>query len=244
MRPGWFRKSTLTSYDPERLSLPKFPDHIDAQRPQQPAAPFSNAQLRRARHGYYAMISEVDHYVGRILKSLDAKGKRNDTIVVFTSDHGEWLGEHLRYGKGYPADDAVSRVPLIISAPGGRRGRPNQGVVEAVDIVPTLLELAAIQIPTFLQGQSLVGAVERGEEPRKAIALTEGDGWKSLRTDRFRYLVHADGRECLWDIDADPGEYFDVSGSGDYANALADCRKTLLQRLLEIERPLPRVWTY
>ena len=234
----------LDLYDPEQISLPNFPDSITAQRPPEPEAQFSDAQLRRARQGYYAMISEVDFYVGEILDRLETSGKRNNTIVIFTSDHGEWLGDHLRYGKGYPADDAVSRVPLIVSAPDGLRDKAHHGLVEAVDIVPTLLELAGIQIPPFLQGESLAAVVEGKDARRKAIALTEGDGWKCLRTDRYRYLVHADGRESLWDMHADPGEYFDVSACGDYADAMADCRKTLLQRLLEIERPRPRVWTY
>ncbi|MCE2472206.1 MAG: sulfatase-like hydrolase/transferase [Anaerolineae bacterium] len=234
----------LDLYDADQLSIPEFPDHINAGRPPEPEAPFSDAQLRRARQGYYAMISEVDHFVGRILDSLEACGKRNNTIVVFTSDHGEWLGDHLRYGKGYPADDAVSRVPLIISAPDGCRDQAHHGVVEAVDIVPALLELAGIQIPTFMQGESLAGLVEGRDARQKSVALTEGDGWKSLRTDRYQYLVHADGRESLWDIDADPGAYTDVAACGDYADELADCRKTLLQRLLEIERPLPRAWAY
>ena len=234
----------LDLYDADQLSIPAFPDHINAQRRPEPEAPFSDAQLRRARQGYYAMISEVDHYVGGILEALDACGKRNNTIVVFTSDHGEWLGDHLRYGKGYPADDAVSRVPLIISAPDGCRGQAHHEVVEAVDIVPTLLELAAIQIPTFIHGESLAGLVEGRVARRKDIALTEGDGWKTLRAERFRYLVHADGRENLWDLDADPGAYVDVADQDEYAGALADCRRALLQRLLEIERPLPRAWAY
>ncbi len=234
----------LDLYEAEKLSLPDFPADIDAPRPQDLEAPFSDAQLRRARLGYYAMISEVDFYVGEILDRLAACGKRDDTIVVFTSDHGEWLGEHLRYGKGYPADDAVSRVPLIISAPDAQRDKTYPGVVEAVDIVPTLLELAAIQNPPFLQGESLAGIIEGRGARRKSVALTEGHGWKRLRTDHFSYLVHADGRECLWDISVDPGEYFDVAASGAYSAALAECRKALLQRLLEIERPLPRAWPY
>ena len=234
----------LDLYDADQLAIPEFPAHINAQRPQEPQAPFSDAQLRRARQGYYAMISEVDHYVGSILDCLETTGKRNNTIVVFTSDHGEWLGDHLRYGKGYPADDAVSRVPLIISAPHAQCGKTHRGVVEAVDILPTMLELAGIQIPTYLQGESLAGLIEGRDRAPKSIALTEGDGWKCLRTDRYRYLVHVDGRESLWDIDADPGAYFDVAANTDYAGPLADCRKALLQRLLEIERPLPRSWAY
>ena len=234
----------LDLYDPETLTLPSFPPEIDQQRPTEPDAPFSDSQLRRAKQGYYAMISEVDVYVGRILDALEASGKLDETIIVFTSDHGEWLGDHLRYGKGYPADDAVSRVPLIISAPEGPRAENCHSIVEAVDIVPTLLDLAGIQVPPFLQGESLAGIVENGGERANSVALTEGNGWKCLRTSQYRYLVHADGSEMLWDLSADRGEYHDVAASSDYAAALSDCRQQLLTRLLSIERPLPRTWAY
>ena len=234
----------LDLYDPAGLSLPDYPAEIDRRRPREPEAQFSDAQLRRAKQGYYAMITELDHYVGEIVAALEACGKADNTIVIFTSDHGEWLGDHLRYGKGYPADDAVSRVPLIIDAPGAEPGQSRHHIVEAVDIAPTLLELAGIQIPPFMQGQSLAGAIEGNEHPAKNIAITEGAGWKSLRTQRHRYLIHADGRESFWDLSADPGAYHDVSGRDDCAAALAECRRLLLARLLEIERPLPRTWTY
>ncbi len=235
----------LDLYEPGALSIAEFPPHIDQQRPTAPDAPFSDAQLRRAKQGYYAMISELDYYVGQILAALDESGKSEDTIIVFTSDHGEWLGEHLRYGKGYPAADAVSRVPLIIAAPGAAPVQRYAGIVEAVDIVPTLLELAAIQLPPFLHGESLAQIVDGGAPLRqKQSALTEGAGWKCLRTARYRYLVHADGSEKLWDLQIDPGEYEDVAGKSAYQAALAECRRELLSRLLAMERPLPRSWTY
>ena len=90
----------LDRYDPRGFTLPIFPPDIDGQRS---ADHCSDDELRAARHGYYAMVSEVDHHVGRILTHLDERDLREHTIVVFTSDHGEWLGEHLKYGKGYPA---------------------------------------------------------------------------------------------------------------------------------------------
>ena len=146
-------------YDADALSLPEYPRISTGSGPADPAALFSDDQLRSAKQGYYAMISEVDHYIGRILDALDAAGLRDETIIVFTSDHGEWLGDHLRFGKGYPADDAVSRVPLIIAAPGAPEAKQVDGIVEAVDIVPTLLDLAAIQTPSFMQGESLAGLI-------------------------------------------------------------------------------------
>ena len=85
------------------------------------------------------MITEVDHHVGRILKRLDELGLSENTVVVFTSDHGEWLGDHLRFGKGPPGDDSVARVPLIIRYPHGIEscGRLEEGIVEALDVAPT-----------------------------------------------------------------------------------------------------------
>ena len=234
----------LDLYEPASLSLPAFPPEIDAKRPRDPDQPFSDAHLRRAKQGYYAMISEVDHYVGEILAALDTLDQRQNTIVVFTSDHGEWLGEHLKFGKGYPAADAVSRVPLIMSAPNGKPGQRFDGIVEAVDILPTLLSLAGIQAPPDLQGRSLADAVMNGAQICKGAALTEGAGWKCLRTREYRYLVHRDGSERLWHIASDPGEYADVAADPARQSALARCRRQMLARLLQMERPLARTWTY
>lgn len=234
----------LDLYEAADLSIPEYPPNIDIRRPNEPQEPFSDAQLRRAKHGYYAMISELDHYLGEILSALDTSGKSDNTVIVFTSDHGEWLGDHLRYGKGYPADDAVSRVPLIFALPRVIPARQYDGIVEALDIAPTLLELAGIQIPPFMQGQSLAGIIEGRADENNGLAITEGVGWKRLRTSQNSYLIHADGREMLWDLKADPGEYHDVAQSESYAETLAECRLLLLSRLLETERPLPRTWTY
>ena len=234
----------LDLYDLAEFSLPNFPPEIDCQRPRDDSLPFSDAQLRRAKQGYFAMITEVDDCIGKILAAVDASGQREDTIIVFTADHGEWLGSHLKYSKGYPADDSVSRVPLIISAPDASSERTCSTIVEAVDIVPTLLSLAGIQIPPALQGESLADVVRQGDVPTKGFAMTEGNGWKCLRTPRYRYSIHADGRESHWDIDIDPGEYHDVSADTDYQVALSECRRLLLRRLLEIERPRRRSWVY
>jgi arylsulfatase A-like enzyme len=230
-------------YDPATLTLPEFPPEIAAQRSD---GRFSDRELRSARQGYYAMVSEVDHHVGRILACLDSLGLRQDTIVIFTSDHGEWLGEHLRYGKGYPGHDCVSRVPFIIRWPGGDlpSGETAHVFVEAVDLVPTLLECAGIPAPGHLQGSSFLPLLrgEMGEGRRSA--LTEMTGWKTLRTEGFRYVVEADGRETLFDLSSDPGRYHDVSGDLSYVSTLAELRHELLRRLIERERPIPRIWPY
>ena len=247
----------LDRYDPATFRLPDFPPEIDARRgAAEPGGAHdsiartgaSDEELRAARHGYYAMISEVDHHVGRIFRQLEEAGQDDDTLIIFTSDHGDWLGEHLRYGKGYPGDDAVSRVPLIVRWPGGQRrpGRTVGAIVELVDLVPTMLECAALPLPAHLQGRSLAGVLadEAGAEAGRDAALMEHSGWKTLRTPHVRYRVEADGREALFDLARDPGEYRDVAADPAYADNLAEARRCLLQRLLARERPLPRTWTY
>jgi arylsulfatase A-like enzyme len=237
----------IDAYAPETLRLPDFPPEVNRSRPADGAAVdlFSDAQLRRARHGYYAAVTEVDHYVGVLLDKLDALGIADDTIVVFTSDHGEWLGEHLLFGKSYPAHDCVSRVPLIIRMPGGTRGMQHDGIVEALDVAPTLLEAAAVQRPGFLQGRSFLPVLERGQtEAPRGSALTEFTGWRILRTPEYRYIAHADGRDFLYDLRAPWGEYRDVARDSAYAADLTAMRHLLIQRLIQAELPLRREWTY
>jgi len=158
----------------------------------------SDDELRTARHGYSAMVSEVDHHSGRILRHLAATRQDEDTLISFTSDHGDWLGEHLRYGKGYPGDDAVSRVPLIVRWPGGQRrsGRTVGAIIALVGLVPTIRECAALQLPPHLQGRSLAGVLadEASAEAGRDAAPMEHPGRKTLRTPEYRYLVEANGR--------------------------------------------------
>ena len=205
---------------------------------------FSDQELRSAHHGYYAMVSEVDHHVGRILSELEQLGLAENTIVVFTSDHGEWLGEHLRYGKGYPGHDCVSRVPLIIRYPRkiDKEKKINQ-IVEGVDVVPSLLDYAGIPIPPHLQGNSLTKVIQN-DEPSNGVALMEMTGWKTIRTDSFRYIIESDGRESLYDLQKDPSAYQNVAKDPAYASVLENHRLRLIRRLIEIERPLPAIWPY
>ena len=238
----------LDLYHRDGLSVPSYPESVNCDRPVGggPEDLYSDAQLRSARHGYYAMVTEVDTQAGRILACLDELGLAEDTIVVFTSDHGEWLGDHLRFGKGDPGDDSISRVPLLVRYPRrvDRPGRAEDGLVEAVDVLPTLLELAGIPGPPHLQGTSLAPGLSGSAPIGKESVLMESRGWRNLRTDRHRYLVRQDGSECLWDLEADPGEYSEVSSKPEYRETLAAMRHALLKKMIAMERPLPRTWPY
>jgi arylsulfatase A-like enzyme len=233
----------LNQYDPAMFNLPAYPVELEPFRIKRNC---TEPQLRRARHGYYAMVTEVDDYAGRILAELDRLALSDDTIVLFLSDHGEWLGDHLKYTKGYPGDDLVSRVPLIVRWPGHIHapGRTISALVEAVDVLPTVLDCAGIQTPPDRQGQSFARAFTDPAYPGRDSALMEHAGWKNLRTRHHRYLIHADGREALWDLQTDPGEYRDQAANSAYRETLVEHRRRLLQRLVDQERPLVRAWPY
>ena len=203
--------------------------------------------LKAAMKGYYAAISEVDDWIGKILDCLDESGMADNTIIVFTSDHGEFLGEHLKYGKGYFAPDVISRVPLIISAPYGLNclsGMTYSGIVECVDILPTLLDLCGIQSPPQVRGHVLPVRIASSEYKGDGTGLTEYLGWKSLRTGKFRYVTDKAGNELLFDLEKDPGAYFDVSDKPEYFEHLNYCRKRLLVKMINIETTLNHEWAY
>ena len=102
---------------------------------------------------YWAMIDVIDKQVGRLLDFLDEKGQRENTIVIFTSDHGEMLGDHGIYLKGPYFYEPAIRVPLIISGPGMlNNGEISNALVELVDLAPTLLEASGLERYTGMQG--------------------------------------------------------------------------------------------
>jgi len=171
---------------------------------------------QQAIQAYFASITFMDAQVGRVLDALDRLELADDTIVVFTSDHGYHLGEHGLWQKQSLFEES-SRVPLIIAAPGQcKAGSVAETPVGLVDVFPTLAELCGVDPPKNLQGQSLTKIMQDPSLPGRGWALTEvtrGGGEKrlfgySLRTPRYRYTEWGGGeagRE-LYDHDKDPKE--------------------------------------
>jgi arylsulfatase A-like enzyme len=164
--------------------------------------------------GYQGEIAFIDSQIGRVLAFLDARHLRDRTLVVLVGDHGESLGEHGERTHGLFVYEAVTRVPLIISAPSSRmRGRRVADVVRSVDVMPTVLDLLGIRVPSSVAGVTLgprmTGATRETEietysetmYPRYHFGWS---GLRALRTGRFK-LIDAPRPE-LYDLAADPGE--------------------------------------
>ena len=173
-------------FPPESIELPPWkPDELEGKPERQRVlsritgvAGYPLEDVRRLVGIYYAMIAQIDDAVGRILAAIDRLGLREGTIVVFVSDHGDFMGEHAMVEKGGTLYDALVRVPLILSWP--RRlpeGRAQPELVNLVDVMPTLLGLAGLPIPPRTQGKPLPATGLPGaDEPREAVFAEYGAG--------------------------------------------------------------------
>jgi iduronate 2-sulfatase len=200
---------------------------------------------RQCVQAYYASISFMDAQVGRVVDKLDALGLADNTIIVFTSDHGYHMGEHGLWQK-MSLFEGSTRVPLLIVAPRGPgRGSVVKTPVSHLDLYPTLAELAGIQAPGNLQGQSLVpmlkdantkgrgwaltqvtrgGAPGRTSVPRDQLIANKRFFGYTLRNPRWRYTEWDEGgkgRE-LYDHDSDPQELKNLASHADYASTVTE----------------------
>ena len=195
------------------------------------------AARRRMVLYYHALVSHVDDQMGRILATLEATGLARNTIVIFTSDHGEYLGDHGRIQKGMP-HSVITNVPCIVRLPGDpRAGEGVTEVVEQIDVTATILDYCGVQVPRFVQGSSLRRLLDGSGEWHKSAALTEafseygGPGSVTLQTDRYLYGSDTGGRELLYDKREDPAELCNVIADQRYAAVLGDLRHQLSVRL-------------
>ena len=209
----------LPLFQPEEMSSQLGFSGIDHQT-QKPRSP-DEYDARRMIAAYFAEIELIDDQLGRMLQALDATGQRENTIVIFTSDHGEMLGDHGLLLKGCRFYEGAVHVPLVISWPGHfREGLHSEALVELTDIVPTLLESAGFPIPEYVRGKSLApiptGESDPGQhrafvrcEYHAALAAHPDGTHANMIFDGRHKLVMYHGHEVgeLYDLQEDPHEF-------------------------------------
>jgi tetratricopeptide (TPR) repeat protein len=189
----------------------------DPHSPYEPPAEYASRFPDTLYGAYDAEIAYADAQVGRLLAALDAAGRRDDTLVVVTADHGEQLGQHREQSHGFFVYDASVQVPLIIAGPGiTPRVVPDQ--VRIIDVMPTVLDLAGVAPPSAVQGASLRPALDG--QRQELLAFSESwyprfhYGWSELQAVRdgaFKFIL-APTRE-LYDVAKDPGELTNLAMS-------------------------------
>ncbi|MCA8980873.1 MAG: sulfatase, partial [Planctomycetes bacterium] len=160
--------------------------------------PNNDADRRSVLQAYYASVTFMDEQVGRVLDQLEQLGLDDNTIVVFTSDHGYHLGEHSFWQK-LSLHEESARVPLIIAGPGVVAGRTD-GIAEFVDLYPTLTELADLETPELCQGVSLAPLLRGASASVRDAAICKVSGGNLLRTDEWAYMRYNNGSEELYDM--------------------------------------------
>lgn len=178
--------------------------------------------LRKILAAYYTLISLIDKEIGRVIKCLEDQGEIDNTIIVFTSDHGDFGGDHGLTDKNVGIYESVHRIPFILRYPGCKNRIITEAIIESVDLYPTLCELSDIPVPEHLEGRSVLPVINN-QAAGKEFALAEWD-WISphkrinaVRTHDFR-LVFYGGRTGgeLYHDKKDPGEIYNLWNDPDY----------------------------
>jgi arylsulfatase A-like enzyme len=209
----------------------------------------TDADIMLTRRAYYGLIAEIDDWVGRVLQALKASGQWDDTLIVFTSDHGEQLGDHRLLGKLGWFDQSY-HLPLIVCDPAARtRGHAVDAFTEAVDLMPTLLDWLGLEIPAACDGVSLLPWLA-GETPaawRDAVHFEfdlrggfphpstlpedippEAGPMVAMRTEQWKYVHFTGLPPVLYDLAVDPLEMKNVAAEPAYRGLLAEAAQRML----------------
>ncbi|MAT15267.1 MAG: iduronate sulfatase [Planctomyces sp.] len=181
-----------------------------------PEGPVSDETARNLIHGYYACVSYTDAQIGKILDELDRLNLAENTIVVLWGDHGWNLGEHTLWCK-HSCYETSLRIPLIVRAPGIKGGERRVELIETIDLYPTLCELAGLDEPNHLVGDSFVPFIKNANASWKSHAVSRYGNGDSIRTEEYRYTEYRGKNPkqtsaMLYDHRSDPDENVNIEG--------------------------------
>lgn len=235
--PGRFSEM----YDPEKLALaPRSEDELDG-KPEafvqwvlQNQKYVNESELRHFLALVYGMITLVDEQVGRIMGSLRERGLLENTLILFTSDHGDFGTGYGIFGKSWNMIDPLIRVPLIVRAPDSAP-QVFDGLVENIDLLPTMLEYSGIDISPSVQGKSfwplLSGQAFEAKPASFAFNTHESSRFKlaqsTLRRDNWRLIVGEDGPDQLYDVPKDPWNLHNIADA--YPEIVRELKDQLLR---------------
>ena len=181
---------------------------------------------RKYRYAYYRMMEDVDRQIGLVLQALRETGQEENTIVIFTSDHGEGLASHHWTGKMMYYEEEAA-VPLIVAwkgvTPAGRIDREH--LVSALDVLPTICDYAGIKGPAVMRGQSLRPILENPQQPGHEYVVSEMANGPArsfmVRTKKYKYMTFpattGSNQEMLFDMQSDPGEMKNLADQASFA---------------------------
>lgn len=193
--------------------------------------PRTAERVKEEISSYYGMISHLDSEAGRILRALKDSGREEETIVIFTSDHGLAMGQHGLMGKQNVYQCSVG-IPLVMCGPRIPAGAQTEALCYSMDLFPTLCEHLGLPLPPSVQGSSYAGLLDgRASAHREALFYAYTDGQKAVRNRRYKlvdYSVAGQRRRTqLFDLQEDPDETRDLAENAGHAAILAQMREEL-----------------
>lgn len=199
---------------------------------------------------YYASVLFIDEQVGRVLYALESNNLMDDTIIIFTADHGDMAGFHNMFWKSTKAFyDDVAKVPLIISYKKKIKPIKYDGITELVDVMPTLLELTQTELSNKIDGKSLIDYISNDKDDTENAALSERIIWNKehirktdnnglasymLRYSRWKYVIYPDGKEFLYDMINDKLENINLSEDIKYHDIIEYMKEKLNHKISKI----------
>ena len=191
------------------------------------------AQIRSARRAYFANVSYVDRWLDELLATLERHGMADDTVVIFTSDHGDMLGERgLWYKMSFY--EHSTRIPFVVRLPGRRSPGRATTPITLMDVAPTLLDLAGVPIPEQFDGSSVMGFVDRPEPGRTVVGEFLGEGAIApifmIRSGRWKYVWSEPDPPQLYDLDDDPSELVNLAGTPEHGATAAGFEREIHDR--------------
>jgi arylsulfatase A-like enzyme len=196
--------------------------------------------IRAARAAYYGLITQIDYNMGRILGALQESGILKDTLILYASDHGEYLGDHQTCAKSF-FHDPSARVPFVLRLPQGDGDAPvnqvDDRLVTLADIYPTLVRAAGGEVPASVPGRDLQAVLNGEAAPRESIVGLQGsrDAPESMAVieKRWKYIYYPEGpAEQLFDLETDPNETKSLSPKNSaHSETFARMRKILVGEL-------------
>lgn len=232
--PGLPSNFAVNPYDADALAFEKKQNHR-----LYPTSDFTPDDWRRYRNAYYRLIETVDMEIGKILDELDKQQLWNNTVIIFTSDHGDGCGAH-GWNQKTALYEEVINVPFIVCLPKGKNAGKVllQLINSGVDLMPSICDWAGVKIPQGRNGVSFRFLVEKADATVKHrpyvvtetnFAQTAGTlGW-TVRTDRFKYVLYDTGRnrEQLYDMQVDRGEMCNLAIEKKYKETVREHRRLL-----------------
>ena len=220
-------------YDPSKLSLlPGWNANMDSidlmiSKGYFPNEKLTEKSLRKVMAYYYALISQIDFEVGEMIKLLKQKGLYENTLIIFTSDHGEHMGYHHQILKGGEMFESIMRIPLIIKYPANKKsGTTNRELVSNIDIAPTILLQTGIKPPRRMSGIDLFQ-----DKIGREIIFSHNNMGKSTiaRTQKGKLIFTPQGRSLYFDLVKDPLEFTDLFNNPDYQKEIAGLRESIVK---------------